>query len=51
MGWEFPEYPENWSEIQRKVKERDNWTCQECGQKGGEGVNLNATFLLNMLNG
>jgi 5-methylcytosine-specific restriction endonuclease McrA len=23
-------YPDNWNEIAQQVKERDNYTCQEC---------------------
>jgi len=25
------EYPDNWEEIARGIKERDGWRCQECG--------------------
>jgi len=26
----------NWKEIKKQIKERDNFTCQECGKKEGE---------------
>jgi len=26
-------YPENWKEIARKVKEKNNWKCERCGHK------------------
>lgn len=26
-------YPENWNEISRRLKEKHNYTCQECGKR------------------
>jgi|GEM_PF-2443301 len=31
MAWEFPEYPENWEQLKRRVLRRDRWRCQKCG--------------------
>lgn len=28
-------YSSNWTELARRSKKRDNWTCQKCGTKGG----------------
>jgi len=30
MNHEFPEYPDNWGQIIKIVKKRDNYTCQKC---------------------
>lgn len=29
-------YPENWEEISRRIKKRDEYTCQHCGAKQGQ---------------
>lgn len=28
-------YPSNWDSLSKQTKERDNWTCQKCGDQGG----------------
>lgn len=28
-------YSSNWTDLARRTKKRDNWTCQKCGAKGG----------------
>lgn len=30
-------YPDNWDSLRREVYSRDDYTCQECGEKGGNG--------------
>lgn len=32
-------YPEDWDRRRKKVYRRDNYTCQNCGEKGGTGGN------------
>lgn len=34
-SWNFPDYPSNWSEISRVVKQRDGYRCRYCGSSGG----------------
>lgn len=29
-------YPDNWKEISQRIKERANWTCEQCGAVHGE---------------
>jgi len=33
-GKSFEPYGENWKQIRRQIKERDNYQCQLCGKKG-----------------
>jgi len=28
-------YPDDWPSRKKKIKKRDNWTCQSCGAEGG----------------
>jgi len=31
-------YPQDWDDRRRRVYERDNYECQNCGAKGGDGL-------------
>jgi len=33
MAMHFPQYPPNWKDIIKKVKQRDSYTCKTCGTK------------------
>lgn len=44
--WDFGEYPENWPEISKGVKERDKWTCQICGRHSRQVDHLTAHHIL-----
>lgn len=39
------EYPEDWEEIARKVKERAGWRCELCGVPSGPGQILTVHHL------
>ena len=30
---EFPTYPDNWNEIKKRIKIRDDYTCRKCNKK------------------
>lgn len=38
MPMDKSKYLLNWDEIARDVKERANWTCQQCGLKHGQSI-------------
>ena len=43
------DYPKNWEEIARNIKERDSWTCQNCLLPFGQGntkLTINGKFLV-----
>lgn len=33
------DYPEEWDSIRRRIYKRDNYTCRNCGARGGRGGN------------
>ena len=47
------EYPSDWDSRRKRVRERDNHTCQNCGRKGGSSgsVNLEVHHIVPVRNG
>lgn len=50
-NWDFPDYPDNWSEISQDIKERDNWTCQACFRKSHQVDRLIAHHITSLSKG
>jgi len=48
--WDFPDYPDNWEEISRKVKKRDKWTCQTCGRLSNKVDHFEAHHIKSLRN-
>ena len=38
MPMDKSKYPQDWKQIALEVKERANWTCEECGLKHGQYI-------------
>ena len=44
MPMDKKRYPANWKEIARSVKNKANWTCQQCGAKHGDPLSSGRNF-------
>ena len=43
MPMDRTRYPRNWQEIAHSIKDRDRWTCQQCGLKHDEIIHRHKT--------
>ncbi len=51
MTWKFPEYPDNWDELSRRVKKEDNYRCTQCGAKGNRYLKLHCHHKVSLSDG